>query len=450
MTSQEWVKNKKQAFAELSENLFSALKSDEQVTLSVSGEDSLYCRFSQSKVRQPSRVDQVALGMSFIVNNCELKKSMVLSGDVDKDTRKLMSLVESARKEAAILPETPFIVEPKNLASSDEDVLLAESNGERLLPEMVKPLQSVDAAGLLADGIVFRGNQNSLGQKHWFSNESFYVDYSLYSSKQKAVKACYADTKWDQAAFEANVSDATNQLSHMRLPTQEVKRGNYKTYLAPAAVNELLGLLNWGGWSAQAFKTGRSSLKELAEGNRKFSQKMNITEDFSLGLSPKFNSFGEVADDKLSVIDQGELKTLLVSSKTAEEYSDLEGNRASAGEGLRSAVMGTGSLDRADILSALGTGLYVSNLHYLNYSDLPKARVTGMTRFACFWVENGEIKGPIKDLRFDETVYNIFGDKLVDLTSFAETQPVIGTYEQRAIGGSRVPGILVDEMAYTL
>ncbi|MEO0336943.1 MAG: metallopeptidase TldD-related protein, partial [Pseudomonadota bacterium] len=250
--------------------------------------------------------------------------------------------------------------------------------------------------------------------------------------------------------FEANVEDAVNQLSHMRLPTQEVKRGNYKTYLAPAAVNELFGLLNWGGWSAQAFKTGRSPLKDLAEGKRKFSGKMNISEDFSLGLSPRFNSFGEVASDKLSIVSSGQLETLLVSSKTAEEHAELTSNQASAGEGLRSPVMGSGGLKRADILTELGTGLYLSNLHYLNYSDLPKARVTGMTRFACFWVENGEIKGPIKDLRFDETVYNIFGDNLVDITDFAEIQPVVGTYEQRAIGGAKVPGLLVNDFAYTL
>jgi hypothetical protein len=31
----------------------------------------------------------------------------------------------------------------------------------------------------------------------------------------------------------------------------------------------------------------------------------------------------------------------------------------------------------AQILERLGTGLYISNLWYLNYSDLPAARLTG-------------------------------------------------------------------------
>ena len=37
----------------------------------------------------------------------------------------------------------------------------------------------------------------------------------------------------------------------------------------------------------------------------------------------------------------------------------------------------------------LDTGIYVNNLWYLNYSDRPAGRITGMTRFATLWVEEG-------------------------------------------------------------
>ena len=41
-------------------------------------------------------------------------------------------------------------------------------------------------------------------------------------------------------------------------------------------------------------------------------------------------------------------------------------------------------------MQSLGTGLWVSNLWYLNYSDRRACRMTGMPRFACLWVENGD------------------------------------------------------------
>ena len=61
------------------------------------------------------------------------------------------------------------------------------------------------------------------------------------------------------------------------------------------------------------------------------------------------------------------------------------------------------------MLAALGTGLYIGNLWYLNYSDRPAGRMTGMTRFATFWVEGGRIVAPVTPLRFDDTLYRMLG-----------------------------------------
>lgn len=94
-----------------------------------------------------------------------------------------------------------------------------------------------------------------------------------------------------------------------------------------------------------------------------------------------------------------------------------------------------------NILRTLDTGLYISNLHYLNWSDQNSRRITGMTRYACFWVESGQIKSPIQDLRFDETLYHFPESGLIGLTD---------TYEQRSVDGVKIPGLLVNDFNYTL
>jgi predicted Zn-dependent protease len=77
--------------------------------------------------------------------------------------------------------------------------------------------------------------------------------------------------------------------------------------------------------------------------------------------------------------------------------------------------------------------------------------ITGMTRYACFWVENGEIIAPIANLRFDESLYRFWSaENLIDLTNFQEFIPEVGTYESRQLGGSLVPGMLVKNFTYTL
>jgi predicted Zn-dependent protease len=76
--------------------------------------------------------------------------------------------------------------------------------------------------------------------------------------------------------------------------------------------------------------------------------------------------------------------------------------------------------------------------------------MTGMTRFATFWVENGKIVAPVNVLRFDDTIYRMLGTSLEALT--AETELILesGTYRERALSSMRLPGALLSELAFTL
>src|SRR5690606_13734110 len=109
----------------------------------------------------------------------------------------------------------------------------------------------------------------------------------------------------------------------------------------------------------------------------KLSPMLTLKENFTLGLCPRFNSIGEVAPESMTIIENGEFKEFLVSSKTAKEYG-LKANAAESYEASRSPEILPGSLDESKILKEIGTGLYLSNLHYLNWSDRVGARVTGM------------------------------------------------------------------------
>ena len=90
------------------------------------------------------------------------------------------------------------------------------------------------------------------------------------------------------------------------------------------------------------------------------------------------------------------------------------------------------------------------NVWYLNYSDRSGCRATGMTRFATFWVENGEIVAPLEVMRFDETVFRMLGENLVGLTDERELVLHPGSYIQRATNSGRFPGALVEDFNFTL
>jgi predicted Zn-dependent protease len=112
--------------------------------------------------------------------------------------------------------------------------------------------------------------------------------------------------------------------------------------------------------------------------------------------------------------------------------------------------MAAGTLPSAQVLAALGTGVYIGNLWYLNYSDRNACRMTGMTRFATFWVENGEIIAPVNVMRFDDSAYRMLGSNLVALTAERDARLSTDTYEARSRRAMTLPGAIVDDFRLTL
>ena len=166
-------------------------------------------------------------------------------------------------------------------------------------------------------------------------------------------------------------------------------------------------------------------------------------------MAPNFQEQGWLRPDEVVLIDEGQAAGALVSPRSSVEFG-VEPNGAAGHESPESLEMAGGTLDDADALAQLDTGLWVGNLWYTNYSDVPGCRVTGMTRFATFWVEGGEIAAPVNVLRFDDSIYNMLGERLVDLTSTPEMLVDNSTYEQRTSASMTLPGALIDGMRFTL
>ena len=207
-------------------------------------------------------------------------------------------------------------------------------------------------------------------------------------------------------------------------------------------------MFSWNGVGESSIRQGQSALIKLRD-KASLSNCFSLTEDFTSGFVPRFNSIGEISPKVLNVIDNGVLRNTLISSRTAKEY-DLNSNYADDGEFLRSPKIDKGDLQESDVLKSLDKGLYLSNLHYLNWSDNLGGRITGMTRYACFWVENGEIVAPIENMRFDDSIYNFFGENLESVGNSLEFIPSVGTYGGRNLGGNMCPGILLNSFCLTL
>lgn len=436
------------AFKIVSKALFTELQASEKLSLCFCGEESQFIRFNGGKTRQSGTVSDSTLGIRLYANGKNHSASLPISGQAELDLARAKDFLALVRKEIQDLKPDPFAVLPENKGTSRNVKEGKPPSFESTCEKILKPVAGLDFVGLYAGGVVTRGMADSEGTHHWFSTENFFVDYSLFHKSGKAIKSNYAGNVWEDASYERSIKLARENLIALDMPLIKIPPGKYRTYFAPSATGSLLGMMSWGAVSESARRQGESALSKLSEGEV-LSPKFSLLENFTLGLVPSFNEEGELAPQELSIIQDGKLANMLISARTGQEYK-IKHNGASKDEGLRSPEVLPGSLKEEDILKTLGTGLYLSDLHYLNWSDLKGGRVTGMTRYAPLWVEDGKIKGPIFDMRFDESLYHFFGEGLVDLTETRAFLPETMTYEIRHLGGYLVPGILVNDFEFTL
>ncbi len=438
-----------QLFNQLSETLLNNLQNGEDLKLTIGGENSQFVRLSQSKVRQSGLVDDASLSIVLIQDERTCSGSFTLTGNISTDEATAMEELNRLRDEVGTLPKDPFVVMPEDTGSSREEYNGSLLNEEEAVSALSPAMQGVDLAGIWASGRIFTGNANSAGQKHWFATDTFSLDYSLITPDERMVKGTFAGSHWDQSEYENNMAKSIAKLRMMEKPGKKIKPGVYRTYIAPAGVADIVGMFSWGGVGEASIQQGDSSLCKMRQNNVKMSPCFTLSEDFTSGIVPRFNSNGELAPEKLDLILAGSLQNTLVSSRTAKEYG-VQSNFAGEGESLRSPVLSPGDLNEDEVVQKIDNGIYLSNLHYLNWSDRPGGRITGMTRYACFWVENGEVIAPIENMRFDDSIYNFFGENLEAVTDKAHLHPAVETYDGREMGGVSCPGILLKSFELTL
>lgn len=443
-----WKSQLRNSFEKNTDLILQQLPGDTEVSFYLEAELSEFVRFSKSQVRQSTAVDQTEVELRIKNSHRSNKISFPMTGQMDEDRRRFLFYFGKAQAELSQLPDNPYLVNFASTGQSFIEKSASTPSAEFIIDKVKIDASQDDFVGYLASGPIIRAVKNSKGTSHWYSTDLYFVDYSLFEGKN-AVTANVAGSEWDENLWQDSLYESRTFLHQMRKPKKVLPRGDYKTYLAPSAMAELISTAQWGGFSQYAFQVGLCGFKNLFDGTQKLSPLVNLKENYSLGLCQPFSDAGEIANNNVTIIEHGVGKQLLTSSKSAAEYK-VASTGANSYESSQTLEMSTGHLKRENIFRELGTGLYLSNLHYVNWSDRQSARLTGMTRFACFWVENGDIVGPLQDMRFDISMYDLLGSQLVALTDFQETSVNNLTYVKRGLGGMKIPGALVDGFRLTL
>lgn len=407
-----------------------------------------YLRVNRSRVRQAGTVERAIVTLRLLrddrqaLMHCTLGAPSAAGATVRGALRELRSAI-------ARLPADPFAAFDREPAASERVSGGNAPEPAQVVEAIVDAAGDDDVVGLYAGGPVVQALASNLGHRHYHEARSSSFDFSVHVPATRAVKRTWTSAQWDADSLRASVAAARARAALLLRPARVVAPGRYRVLLSARAVACLVDLLSWGGFSERAFRSGQSPLARAQRGEVRFHPAFALSEEpGKLGV-PLFRDDGFLRPASLALIDAGRPSQRLCSPRSAREFG-IATNGADDEERPLAASVAPGALAEDAALSALRNGIAIDDLWYLNYSDRQSCRATGMTRFATSWVENGERVAPIDAMRFDDSLYRVFGEGLLGLTDTPHLVPHVETWEGRDPRAIRAPSALVDALRFTL
>lgn len=433
------------------------LAANEVLFAEISGENSDFVRLNQNRVRQAGHVQQATLTLNLITGQQQadqqqagqkqVEASCDLTYDAEQDLAQALHMLRQLRERLQFMPPDPFL-HYSTVPDTSEHTLSAElPDPQAAIADLISAADGLDLVGIWASGDIYTGLASSLGHRHWHAAQSFNLDWSVYLQADKALKANYSGMQWQLPVLKDKLARMRKQLTQLARPARVLPPGRYRAYLEPAAVGEWVHMLGWGGFDLKSQRTFQTPLLRLLRGERTFARAIHLSEETRRGLMPRFTGEGFLLPDEVPLLSAGQAAEALTTARDGKEF-DLPVNAASGAP--QSLSMGPGDLDRDHALAALDTGLWIGNLWYCNWSDLNDCRITGMTRFGTFWVEGGEVVAPVAVMRFDDSLYHLWGEQLEAMTQQRELLISTDTYGGRSIESALLPGQLISAMHLTL
>jgi predicted Zn-dependent protease len=215
----------------------------------------------------------------------------------------------------------------------------------------------------------------------------------------------FAGDHFDVARLNAQhiAEQAVGKAVRSRQPLP-IEPGNYPVILEPQAVSDLIGFFT-GAFDARTAEEGRGAFSakdgKTHLGEAMFSERLNLYSDPMHPELPATPATDEgIPASRLSLVDKGVIKNLRYSRFWAQEKKQTP-TPGPVNYILESTQAPT-SMD--EMIKSMKRGLVISRFWYVRVVDPRTLVLTGLTRDGLWWVENGQIKNPVRNLRFNQSV----------------------------------------------
>jgi len=353
---------------------------------------------------------------SGIVDNTELAVQVAFGKRVgvatinEFDDASLERVVRRAEDLAKLAPENPeFVpaVQKQNYTPtptfSDSTAAITPEFRAKVAEDSIKPCRGngLVAAGFLEDGQSFVAFANSNGNFGYQRGARF--DYTCTVRTEDGRGSGWVGrSAYDPKQFDAReTSEIAIDKALRSVDAKALEPGRYTVILEPAATSELLGYMLFG-LDARSADEGRSFLSKPGGktklGEKLVDERVNIYSDPSNPELPTSSWAGDGRpQEKVSWFEKGVLKNLQYSRYWAQKQG------VKAVPSPDSIIMDGTNTSLEELIKGTEKGILVTRMWYIRPVDPQTLLFTGLTRDGTFYVENGQIKFPIKNMRFNES-----------------------------------------------
>lgn len=206
----------------------------------------------------------------------------------------------------------------------------------------------------------------------------------------------------DFSAFNpsADIEIAMRKAS-ASVDARALEPGKYTVILEPAAAAGLISFMA-RFFDARSADEGRSFLSRKGGGNKLgeqvFDPRVSLVSDPWHPDLPALPWDGSgLARQRFTMVENGKVQNLSYSRYWARKQGKPE--MASPGN----LIMSGGTKSTGDLVRETERGVLVTRTWYIRMVDPQTVLLTGLTRDGTFYIENGQIRYPLKNFRFNES-----------------------------------------------